>query len=79
MPYVKIGHYVRFAPVDVTAWLERQRVLVADGESEGGDPPWLRPPVRAVRGGEKQSTSVRRRSTPAPVNPEPPWLRSRKG
>ncbi len=79
MPYVKIGHYIRFAPADVTAWLELQRVSVADEEPGGGDPPWLRSPVRPVREGEKLSPSVRRRSTPAPVNPEPPWLRVRKG
>src|SRR5271156_3907334 len=38
VPYLKIGHYVRFDPNDIQNWLDQQRVLMQCEEAEPGGP-----------------------------------------
>ena len=44
IPFVKVGHFVRFDPADVARWVESQKVEVGQGSPEGGTP-WVRHPV----------------------------------
>ena len=36
LPYVKVGHFVRFDAADVSQWIDEQKV---DGRPTGGHPP----------------------------------------
>lgn len=77
VPFVKIGHYVRFDRADIRAWLELQKVAVTDERASNGEPLWLRPSARLGRE-RVRAPSSGRRSTES-INAEPPWLRVRGG
>jgi excisionase family DNA binding protein len=77
VPYLKIGHYVRFDPVDISQWIEGQKVTTAvDG---GGDdrPLW----VRLSQGeGHGRASASRPRQAPTVHGGErgdPLWVRNR--
>jgi excisionase family DNA binding protein len=45
IPYLKIGHFIRFDECDIEAWIERQRVI---GPDDVVTPPANHPPPRRV-------------------------------
>ena len=76
IPYVKVGHFIRFDRRDIEKWIADQKVVV---ETE---PPAVRStPVRhrpgRVRGDKSIAprASGRQASSPSPVTP--PWLAAR--
>ena len=72
VPFVKIGHFVRFDCADITAWLELQKVSVLDDCPEGGQPPWL--------GGLLDPSKIgRRRRAPTPAARPQRWIGNRRG
>jgi excisionase family DNA binding protein len=76
VPYLKIGHYVRFDPSDIEAWLDQQRVSMADGEAGKDGPPWVRLSHGAHGHGRTPSSTPRRESSEIKGG-DPPWLRYR--
>jgi excisionase family DNA binding protein len=80
VPFVKIGHFIRFDSADILAWLELQKVSVHDDCREAGQPPWLRGLAQPV-GDRAVQRAPRRRSTTTGkrMDREPPWLRARGG
>ena len=75
VPYLKIGHYVRFDPTDIEAWLDQQRVSTADGETGKDGPPW----VRLSHGAHGKGRGHRApKAEPSEIEVgDPPWLRYR--
>ena len=78
IPFVKVGHFVRFDPNDVARWVEAQKVEVGAGTAQG-ETPWLKHRVAKVA--EVKTLAPRTRSRQAPSNKsvDPPWLSGRKG
>lgn len=79
VPYLKIGHYVRFDPVEISNWIEGQRVPMASTVDAGDDlPPWVR-----LSGSERHvQASSASRPLLVPIEgvgktEEPLWLRNR--
>jgi excisionase family DNA binding protein len=77
IPFVKVGHFVRFDLDDVARWVEEQKVEVGRGPAEGGTP-WVRYPVAKVPGEETLVRKTRSRQEPSHKNAEPPWLLGRR-
>lgn len=76
VPYLKIGHYVRFDPAEISDWINRQRVSMSNEPTGGNEPIWVRrspdgPRHRRLAHGPADSRQ------PAHDTGEPPWLRSR--
>ena len=74
VPYLKIGHYVRFDPADIEAWLDQHRVSMADSGAEVDGPPWVRL-CEGPHGGARQlHQTASRRSSPRIDNGHPLWI-----
>lgn len=73
VPYLKIGHYVRFDPADIEAWLDQYRVSMADSGAEVDGPPWVRL-LQGPHGEARQSSTASRRSSPRIDNGHPLWI-----
>jgi excisionase family DNA binding protein len=78
IPFVKVGHFVRFDPADVARWVEAQKVEVGQGTPEGGTP-WVRHPVARVAEEQKLAPRTSSRQAPSHKNIDPPWLSGRRG
>lgn len=74
IPFVKVGHFVRFDPEDVAGWIEGQKV-VAVGASLGTKPGPAHPAGNVGR----QSLAPRTtgRQAPSSDNQSPAWMRHR--
>jgi excisionase family DNA binding protein len=77
VPFVKVGHFVRFDPDDIARWIEGQKVT-EEPVGAGGQPPWVRHSPGTIEG---QFIAPRAKSRQAPTseNTNPPWLAARKG
>ncbi len=78
IPFVKVGHFVRFDPDDIVRWIQEQKVQVGDGAASR-ELPWVRHPTDSV---DEETLAPRRdnsRRAPPCKNNDPPWLSSRKG
>jgi excisionase family DNA binding protein len=76
VPYLKIGHYVRFDPAEISDWINAQRVLMTKQGADDNEPIWVRrspdgPRRRRLANGPAGSQQ------PADGTGEPPWLQSR--
>ena len=74
IPFVKIGHFVRFDPADVTAWIEGQKtpeVGIAQRYRSGT--------AQSVGSLHAQSLAPRAtgRQAPSPTSQSPAWMRRR--
>ncbi len=78
VPYLKIGHYVRFDPDDIEGWLEQQRVSIVIEKAGSGGPPWVRLAQGAHRQGRTASSPPRRQTPEIAGGGDPPWVRSRR-
>jgi len=78
IPYVKVGHFVRFDRDDIASWIEEQKVGAASTPVDG-QPPWVRHPGGSL--GERQLVAPRVLSRQAPSSPRltPPWQSARSG
>ena len=75
VPYLKIGHYVRFDPDDIDIWLDQHRVAMPCGEAEDGSPPW----VHLLGGPHGQRRTPRKAARQESSEVEDgcqPWVRS---
>jgi excisionase family DNA binding protein len=75
VPYLKIGHYVRFDPAEISVWIGRQRVSKFEERAGDNEPIWVQrlpdaPRRRRVANGPAGSQQ------PAEKAGEPPWLRT---
>lgn len=76
VPYLKIGHYVRFDPAEISDWINGQRVSMSNERVGDNEPIWVRrspdgPLHRRLANGPAESQQ------PVDDTGEPPWLRSR--
>jgi excisionase family DNA binding protein len=78
IPFVKVGHFVRFDPDDVARWVEAQKVEVGEGTAQGGTP-WVKHPVAKVAEEKTLAPRTRSRQAPSDKNADPPWLAGRRG
>ncbi len=76
VPYLKIGHYVRFDPNDIQNWIDQQRVLMQCEEAEPGGPPWAHLLESRDGQGRMPSDATRRESSGA-EDDYPSWVRNR--
>ena len=78
VPYVKVGHFVRFDRDDIAKWIEEQKVSAASTPVDG-QPPWVRHRTGSL--GEKHLVAPRASSRQAPSSPRstPPWQSARSG
>ena len=78
VPYVKVGHFVRFDRDDIARWIEEQKVSAASTPVDG-QPPWVRHRTGSL--GEKHLVAPRASSRQAPSSPRstPPWQSARSG
>ncbi|HVA05469.1 MAG TPA: helix-turn-helix domain-containing protein [Acidimicrobiales bacterium] len=77
VPFVKVGHFVRFDPDDIRRWIGEQKVAVAS-EAAGGQPPWVRHRPSSVDDKQLLAPRARRRQAPKSDNTDPPWLSVRR-
>ena len=77
IPFVKVGHFVRFDPDDVARWVEAQKVEVGEGTAQGGTP-WVKHPVAKVAEEKTLASRTRSRQAPSHKNADPPWLSGRR-
>jgi excisionase family DNA binding protein len=77
IPFVKVGHFVRFDPDDVVRWVEAQKVEVGEGTAQGGTP-WVKHPVAKVAEEKTLASRTRSRQAPSHKNADPPWLSGRR-
>jgi excisionase family DNA binding protein len=76
VPYLKIGHYVRFDPAEISVWINGQRVSMSKERAGDNEPIWVQrspdgPRRRRLANGPAGSQQL------ADDTGEPPWLRSR--
>jgi excisionase family DNA binding protein len=74
IPFVKIGHFVRFDPEDVAGWIEGQKIVEAAASR------WSQPePAHPAGTVGKQSLAPRTtgRQAPSSDNQSPAWMRHR--
>ena len=78
VPYVKVGHFVRFDREDIASWIEDQKVGAASTPVDG-QPPWVRHRPGSLS--TKQLVAPRASSQQAPSSPRstPPWQSARSG
>ena len=78
VPYVKVGHFVRFDRDDISAWIEDQKV---GGETRpaGGQPPWVRRPGGNISGTQFVAPRATSRQAPSSPRSTPPWRSARSG
>ena len=74
VPYLKIGHYVRFDPVEISVWIDRQRVSMSKERADDNEPIWVRRSLDALRRSRVANGPSGSRQ-PADDTGEPPWLR----
>lgn len=76
VPYLKIGHYVRFDPVEISVWIDGKRVSMSEERTGDDEPNWVRwsPDASRRKRVENGPTGSQQ---PADDTAEPPWLRSR--
>ena len=76
IPYVKVGHFIRFDRRDIEGWIAGQKVVVEPDVPVIRSSPVRHRPGRV--GGDKSiapRASGRQASSPSPVTP--PWLAAR--
>ena len=66
IPYVKVGHFVRFDPQDVEHWIHAHKVETVE-EVETGQPIWVTHRPGSMRRSEI-APRARSRKAPAPSN-----------
>jgi excisionase family DNA binding protein len=76
IPYLKIGHYVRFDPEDIETWLDGQRVSMHCEEEEPGGPPWVHL-LKSRDGQGRMPSHAPRRESSGAEDGYPPWVRNR--
>jgi excisionase family DNA binding protein len=76
IPFVKVGHFVRFDPDDVARWVEAQKVEVGQSTAGGGTP-WVKHPVAKVADEQTLAPRPRSRLAPSYKNADPPWISGR--
>jgi len=79
VPYLKIGHYVRFDPVDIATWIDRQKVTIGSEESGLDTPRWVRLSLEAPRAERRERMPTNARAqTQADEAAPPPWIHNRR-
>ena len=78
IPYVKVGHFVRFDRDDIAAWIEDQKVG-AETLPAGVQPPWVRQPGGSMGGTQLVAPRDSSRQAPSPPRSTPPWQTARSG
>jgi excisionase family DNA binding protein len=78
IPYIKVGHFIRFDRHDIDTWIVEQIVAV-DPEPVDDQPAWVK--HRPGTMGRKQSLAPRASGRQAPSFPSatPPWVSPRSG
>ncbi len=78
VPYVKVGHFVRFDRDDIAAWIEEQKVG-AESSPVDGQPPWVRHPGGSLSGTQLVAPRASSRQAPSSSHSTPPWRSARSG
>jgi excisionase family DNA binding protein len=78
IPFVKVGHFVRFDPDDVVRWVEAQKVEVGQDTPEGGTP-WVQHSLAKVTEEQALAPRTRGRQASSCKNGDPPWPSGRRG
>lgn len=76
VPYLKIGHYVRFDPAEISDWINGQRVSMLKERAGDNEPIWMRRSLDGPRH-RRLANDLDESQQPADDTGEPPWLRSR--
>jgi len=76
VPYLKVGHYVRFDPIEISVWIDEQRVSTFKERAGDNEPIWVQRSVKAPRRTGVASGPAESQEQ-ANETGEPPWLRSR--
>lgn len=79
VPYLKIGHYVRFDPVDISQWIEGQKVSMAAREGTDDRPLWVRLSTGEGRGLASAPRPRRVSTGKGEEGGQPLWLRDQAG
>jgi excisionase family DNA binding protein len=58
VPYLKIGHFVRFDPVEISTWIDEQRVSMFKGRAGDNEPIWVRQSLDALRSNVLQTIQL---------------------
>jgi excisionase family DNA binding protein len=78
IPYVKVGHFVRFDQGDIAAWIEQQKVGALSMPVDG-QPPWVKHRSDTVGGKQLVAPTVSSRQAPLSPCSAPPWQSARSG
>jgi len=78
VPYVKVGHFVRFDRDDIAVWIEEQKVG-AESTPIDGQPPWVRHRSDTIPGKQLIAPKASSRQAPSSPRSTPPWQAARSG
>jgi excisionase family DNA binding protein len=76
VPYLKIGHYVRFDPAEIAVWINEQRVSMSKNRASDNEPIWVRRAPDTSRRSRVADSSAGSQQKADDIE-EPPWFRSR--
>jgi excisionase family DNA binding protein len=78
VPYVKVGHFVRFDPKDIALWIEDQKVAPEES-ARSGEPIWVKHRFGSVGGQQSIAPRAQSRQASSSSNTSRPWLSNRSG
>jgi excisionase family DNA binding protein len=77
LPFVKVGHFVRFDLEDVGRWVEEQKVCA--GDNSGEELPWVRHRPGSVERKPLLAPRTPRQQAPSSDQESVPWVLRRAG